>query len=88
MLRTLVDYSRLLLDSPWLMMLVFAVVILPGGILLTPVLTAKVKRAKAATSEQGSKLVYAVSANHTHRLSFADAKSSFIPFVPSVGKVQ
>ena len=88
MLRTLVDYSRLLLDSPWLMMLMFAVVILPGGILLTPVLTAKVKRAKAATSEQGSKLVDPIAANHAHRLSFADAKSSFVPFVPSVGKVQ
>ena len=88
MLRTLIDYSRLLLDSPWLMMLVFAVVILPGGILLTPVLTSKVKRAKAATSKQGSKLIDAVVANHAHRLSFADAKSSFIPFVPSVGKVQ
>ena len=88
MLRTLIDYSRLLLDSPWLMMLVFAVVILPGGILLTPVLTSKVKRAKAATSKQGSKLIDAVAANHAHRLSFADAKSSFIPFVPSVGKVQ
>ena len=88
MLRTLIDYSRLLVDSPWLMMLVFAVVILPGGILLTPVLTSKVKRAKAATSKQGSKLIDAVVANHAHRLSFADAKSSFIPFVPSVGKVQ
>ena len=88
MLRTLIDYSRLLLDSPWLMMLVFAVIILPGGILLTPVLTSKVKRAKAATSKQGSKLIDAVVANHAHRLSFADAKSSFIPFVPSVGKVQ
>ena len=88
MLRTLIDYSRLLLDSPWLMMLVFAVIILPGGILLTPVLTAKVKRAKAATSEQESKLVDAVAANHARRLNFADAKSSFVPFVPSVGKVQ
>ncbi len=88
MLRTLIDYSRLLLDSPWLMLLVFAVVLLPGGILLTPVLASKVKRRKTASSEAGSTLIDAVAAKHTHRLSFGGAKSSFIPFVPSVGKIE
>ena len=48
MLRTLIDHSRLLLDSPWLILLVFAVIVLPGGILLTPVLASKVKRTKRA----------------------------------------
>ena len=88
MLRTLIDYSRLLLDSPWLMLLVFAVIILPGGILLTPVLASKVKRAKAAPCVQGSRLIDAVHTNQKHRLSFVRAKSSVITFVPSVGKVQ
>ena len=92
MLRTLIDYSRLLLDSPWLMLLVFAVIVMPSGILLTPVLASKVKRAKAGPlaqgSMQGSKLIDAVAANHTQRLSFVRAKSSIITFVPSVGKVQ
>ena len=88
MLRTLIDYSRLLLDSPWLMLLVFAVIILPGGILLTPVLASKVKRAKAAPDAQGSQLIDAVQSNQKHRLSFVRAKSSVITFVPSVGKVQ
>ena len=88
MLRTLIDYSRFLLDSPWLMLLVFAVIVMPGGILLTPVLASKVKRAKAGPLAQGSKLIDAVAANHAHRLSFVRAKSSVITFVPSVGKVQ
>ena len=90
MLRTLIDYSRLLLDTPWLMFLVFAVVILPGGILLTPMLASKVRHAKAASSNeaQNQKLVDAVTTNYTNRLSFASAKPSSIPFVPSVGKVQ
>ena len=86
--RTLIDCSRLLLDSPWLMLLVFAVVVLPGGILLTPVLTSKIKRRKAASSEAGSTLIDAVAAEHTHRFRFVGAKSSFIPFVPSVGKLK
>ena len=90
MLRTLIDYSRLLIDTPWLMFLVFAVVILPGGILLTPVLASKVRHAKAASSNeaQNQKLVDAVTTSYTNRLSFASAKRSSIPFVPSVGKVQ
>ena len=88
MLRTLIDYSRLLLDSPWLMLLVFAVVVMPGGILLTPVLASKVKRVKAAPFARGSKLMDAVAANPTPRLSFVRAKSSVVTFVPSVGKVQ
>ena len=90
MLRTLIDYARLLLDTPWLMFLVFAVVVLPGGILLTPMLASKVRHAKAASSNeaQNQKLVDAVTTSYTNRLSFASAKPISIPFVPSVGKVQ
>ena len=88
MLRPLIDYARLLLDSPWLMLLIFAVVILPGGILLTPVLASKVKRAKTVAPTQGSKLMETIAAHETRPLSFVGAKSSFNPFVPSVGKLQ
>ena len=88
MLRTFIDYSRPLLDSPWLLLLMLAVIILPGGILLTPVLTSKVNRSNAATTAQGSKLKDAVAAHHTQRLSFVRPKSSLVTFVPSVGKVQ
>ncbi len=88
MLRTVIDYARLLLDSPWLMLLLFAVVILPGGIFLTPLLASKVKRAKAVAPSQGSKLMGAIAVNGTQRLSLARAKSGFEPFAPSVGKLQ
>ena len=49
MLRTVIDCSRLILDSPWLMLLGFAVVVLPGGLLLSPMLALKMKRVRADT---------------------------------------
>lgn len=88
MLRTLIDYARLLLDSPWLMLLLFAVVILPGGIVLTPVLASKFKRAKAIPPAQGSNFMGVIAVNEPQRLSLVGAKSSFKPFAPSVGKLQ
>ena len=54
MLRTLIDCSRLMLESPWLILLGFIVLVVPGGLLLAPVLAAKLRRAKAAASTNGS----------------------------------
>ena len=88
MLRTLIDYARLLHDSPWLMLLLFAVVVLPGGIFLTPVLASKVKHTKAVPPAQGSNLMGANAVTGTQRLSLVSAKSSFKPFAPSAGKLQ
>lgn len=88
MLRTLIDLARLTLDSPWLMLLGFAVIVLPGGLLLMPVLAAKMKRARAAPVAQGGSLIEPIADTNRYRSNRAEAKSSYIQFVPSVGKVQ
>ena len=50
MLRSLIDCSRLLLESPWLMLLGLVIVIVPGGLVLLPVLASKLKRATKRVS--------------------------------------
>ena len=86
MLRTLIDCSRLMLESPWLMLLGFVVVVLPGGLLLLPVLVFRLRTAKTAISARSAFLIEPVRANHAGRLRSDAAKANFIPFVPSVGK--
>lgn len=87
MFRTLIDCSRLMLDSPWLMLLAFVVVALPGGLLMMPLLASRLRRAKAATSAQGNVLVEPVVNNESYLKRASSAKSDFISFVPSVGKL-
>ena len=86
MLRTLIDCSRLMLESPWLMLLGLVVVVLPGGLLLMPVLASKLRTAKTAMSAQGTAPIEPVTANLACGVRNKTAKSAFIPFVPSVGK--
>ncbi len=87
MLRTLIDCTRVILESPWLMLLGFVVVVLPGGLLLMPVLASRLRRAKAAMPEKGSHLSEPFPANHSYRTATSDPKSNLISFVPSVGKL-
>jgi|GEM_PF-7000684 len=86
MLRTLTDCSRLMLESPWLMLLGFVVVVVPGGLLLMPVLVSRLRSAKTAMSAHRAFLIEPVTANPACRLRGKIDKSTFIPFVPSVGK--
>lgn len=86
MLRTLIDCSRLMLESPWLMLLGLVIVIVPGGLLLMPALVTRVRSAKTAMSRRGAFLIEPVSTNPACRVRGETGKSSFIPFVPSVGK--
>ena len=90
MLSTLIDCSRLILDSPWLMLLGFAVVVLPGGLLLSPVFVSKIKRARAVTVVREAVLIEPITATRGYESNRpqAKAKPSYIQFVPSVGKVQ
>lgn len=46
MFRTLTDYSRSMLQSPWLMLFGIVVLVVPGGLLLMPVLASRLRRAK------------------------------------------
>lgn len=90
MLRTLIDCSRLIMDSPWLMLLGFAVVVLPGGLLLSPVFVSKIKRARAATVASEAASIEPITSVRGYKSirAQANAKPSYIQFVPSAGKVQ
>ena len=55
MFRTLTDYSRSMLQSPWLMLFGVVVLVMPGGLLLMPVLASRLRRAK--TDLPGEKTV-------------------------------
>ena len=88
MLRTLIDCSRLMLESPWLMLLGFAVVVLPGGLLFMPILASKLRSAKATLSAKAPALMVPITINHAYRAQPSMSKSNFISFVPSVGKLR
>lgn len=87
MLRTLINCSRLMRESPWLMFLGAVVVVVPGGLLLTPWLASRVRRSQAVMSASESALAVPIAANESHRPQHNHAKSDFISFVPSVGKL-
>ena len=88
MQRTLIACSRLILDSPWLMLLGFAVVVLPGGLLLSPVLASKMKRARAATVAREAMLIEPMTTRLGHSSNSVSATSSDIESVPAVRKSQ
>lgn len=89
MLRSLIDCSRLMLESPWLMLLGFVIVALPGGLLLMPVLASKLRRAKKHTSSGACTLVQpATGSPDSLPTDAAKSELKFIPFLPSVRKVQ
>ena len=89
MLRSLIDCSRLMLEAPWLMLLGLVIVVVPGGLLLMPVLATKLRRAKNRMSSGEGSLVQPT-ADSRYRLPTNAVKTQlkFIPFLPSVRKVQ
>ena len=65
------------------------IVVVPGGLLLMPVLATKLRRPKKHTSSDERSLIQPT-ADSRHRLPTDAAKSQlkYIPFLPSVRKVQ
>ena len=55
MLRPLITCSRLILESPLLMLLGLVVVVVPGGLLLMPVFASKMRRAKASVAPHSNR---------------------------------
>ncbi len=57
MIRPLINCSRLVFESPLLMLLGFVVVVVPGGLLLMPVLASKIRDAKASAATHNERAI-------------------------------